>query len=206
MNITVNFPAAEETSSNPEEGASTEETKREEIRRGKEREKPEEEEGEQKQKGATDISQAGLNLIASYEGCSLKVYKDVAGIETIGYGHVVLPGEDFSKEITHKKALEFLHQDAEEAIRGVRSQVKVPLLQHQFDALVSFTFNVGSKALKESRLLKLINSRDMASEKIREAFLRFRKAKIDGVLTDVQGLVNRREKEANLFLEGVYEK
>ncbi|ACP20889.1 hypothetical protein Aasi_1537 [Candidatus Amoebophilus asiaticus 5a2] len=206
LDISVNFPAAEETSSDREEGASTKETKREEIRRGKEREKPEEGESEQKQEGATDISQAGLNFIASYEGCSLKVYKDVAGIETIGYGHVVLPREDFSKEITHKKALELLHQDADEAIRGVKSQVKVPLLQHQFDALVSFTFNVGSKALKESRLLKLINSRDMEPEKIREAFLRFRKAKINGVLTDVQGLVNRRGTEAKLFLEGVYEK
>ena len=136
LDISVNFPAAEETSSNPEEGASTEENKREEIRRGKEREKPEEEEGEQKQEEVTDISQAGLNLIASYEGCSLKVYKDVAGIETIGYGHVVLPGEDFSKEITHKKALELLHQDAEEAIKGVKCYVNVPLLQHQFDALI----------------------------------------------------------------------
>ncbi|MHB9147973.1 MAG: glycoside hydrolase family protein [Candidatus Amoebophilus sp.] len=57
--------------------------------------------------------------MASYEGCSLKVYKDVAGIETIGYGHVVLPGDDFSKEITHKKALALLHQDTEEALKSV---------------------------------------------------------------------------------------
>ncbi|MHB9147969.1 MAG: lysozyme, partial [Candidatus Amoebophilus sp.] len=143
--------------------------------------------------------------IASYEGCSLKVYKDVAGIETIGYGHVVRPGEDFSKEITHKKALELLHQDAEEAIRGVRSQVKVPLLQHQFDALVSFTFNVGAPRLRKSTLLELVNNGDLEPEKIREAFLLFKNVKAEGKLKPVEGLITRREKEAKLFLEGIYE-
>nr|WP_262481544.1 lysozyme [Candidatus Amoebophilus asiaticus] len=124
----------------------------------------------------------------------------------MGYGHVVRTGENFSKEITHKKALELLHQDAEEAIRGVRSQVKVPLLQHQFDALGSFTFNVGVGALEISHLLELVNTGNKeGKEEILEAFLRYRKARINGVLTDVQGLINRRKKEAKLFLEGVYE-
>lgn len=159
---------------------------------------------ELREKGVTDISQAGLELIANYEGCSLKVYKDVAGIETIGYGHVILPGEDFSKGITQEKALELFRQDINEAIKGVKSYVKVPLSQHEFDALVSFTFNVGGPRLKKSTLLKLINSGNKNLEEIRNAFMLLKKAKVEGELKPVEGLITRREQEAKLFLEGIY--
>jgi len=148
------------------------------------------------------LSQSGLNFIASHEGCYLKVYKDIAGLETIGYGHLIKPGEDSSNGITHEEALELLRRDAEEALDAVNRYVTVDLMQNQLDALVSFTFNVGGGALKRSTLLKLVNLGNI--EDIKDALMMWNKAKVDGILRPVQGLTIRREKEARLFLQGLY--
>lgn len=85
-----------------------------------------------------------------------KVYQCSSGENTIGYGHVVLPHEHF-ETITEEEAEELLKKDIAIAEDAINRYVKVPLTQNRFDALVSFVFNVGVKAFKESTLLKKLN-------------------------------------------------
>ena len=99
---------------------------------------------------------AGLALIKSFEGLRLTAYLDGAGIPTIGYGHTheVSPGTS----CTEAEADAWLDTDLLVAETGMMECVKVGLTQNQFDALVSFTFNLGVGALKESTLLRLLNA------------------------------------------------
>jgi RHS repeat-associated protein len=148
-----------------------------------------------------DISNAGLQFIASYEGYSATEYKDVAGLPTIGYGHLIVSGEKFGT-LNKTEATDLLRRDASAAVSAVNKQVKVTLNQHQFDALVSFTYNVGSGGLSQSSLLKAVNKGDVHS--IRKYFSLWNKATVDGVKTVVPGLTNRRTAEADMYLNGTY--
>lgn len=109
-----------------------------------------------------DYSAEGLALTKQFEGLSLTAYRDIAGIWTIGYGHVLHAGEDFGP-ITEGRAEELLKQDLIDAIRYVNDIVKVPLTQGQFDALVDFTFNLGVGTLKSSTLLDKLNHGNYAA-------------------------------------------
>ena len=148
-----------------------------------------------------DISDAGLKLIASYEGWRAQLYEDVAGHATIGYGHLVHLGNitaadrsgPFGKGITQAKGMELLRADAQRMVASVRRSVTVPLTQNQFDALVSFAFNVGAGAFQGSTLLKRLNAGDYAGAA--DEFGRWTKA--GGKV--VAGLVRRRTEEAALF-------
>jgi lysozyme len=148
-----------------------------------------------------DVSQAGLNFIADFEGFSATAYKDVAGLSTIGYGHLIRSGENFGT-LSGNAAFQLLRQDASFAVNAVNKYVKVPLNQNQFDALTSFTFNIGAGGFSNSSVLRNINSGNTLS--IDKSFLMWNKARIDGVLTPVKGLTNRRQAEANLFINGNY--
>lgn len=138
------------------------------------------------------ISKNGLELIMRHEGCRLTAYKCPAGVWTIGYGHTgtdVVPG----LTITSRQAEELLTEDvrwAEEAVNreGLR------LNQNQFDALVSFTFNVGIKNFRNSTLLKMIQI-DSSSANIRTEFGKWNRAK--GFT--LPGLALRRKAEADLY-------
>ena len=90
--------------------------------------------GEPSGGGVHDVSQAGLNFIAGYEGYSATTYKDVAGLPTIGYGHLIKSGESFGT-LSKNAALQLLRKDASFAVNAVNKYVKVPLSQNQFDAL-----------------------------------------------------------------------
>lgn len=146
------------------------------------------------------ISQKGFKLIKDFEGLKLKAYKCVAGIWTIGYGHTkdVVPGQ----QIDELEATKLLQDDVWYFERGVESLVKVPITQGQFDALVSFSFNVGldldddllAEGLGDSTLLKRLNAGDYTSAA--DQFLAWNKAR--GRVVD--GLVRRREAERALFL------
>lgn len=138
-------------------------------------------------------SENGLTLIKEAEGCVLHVYKDVAGLPTIGVGHLIKAGEHFTT-ITQAQADALLAQDILPAAACVSRVVTVHLTQNQFDALVSFTFNLGCGALTGSTLLKLLNSGNYAGAA--DQFLRWNKA--EGRV--VQGLTTRRETERTLFL------
>jgi lysozyme len=163
---------------------------------------------------ATTISEAGLGFIAKHESCKLAIYNDGAGNPTIGYGHKILPGENFSKGLANQKtAFDLLRKDAaDKAAKYVRSYVKVPLLQHQFDALASFTFNLGCGNLARSTLLQDINNEEHKKgepgrEKIRNDFMQWANItdKKTGQLKTLRGLMLRRAREANLFLDGIYD-
>ena len=144
------------------------------------------------------ISENGLNLIKSFEGLRLKAYKvsESEKYYTIGYGHYgadVKPG----MTITKKQADELLKKDVDKFVDGVNKLLKVNVNQNQFDALVSFAYNVGLGALKASTLLKLVN-KGAFKEASKEFDLWVRSG--GKVLA---GLVRRREKEKELFLTPV---
>lgn len=101
------------------------------------------------------ISAAGLALIEQFEGLRLASYQDGAGIWTIGYGHTVDVFE--GDTCTAEQAAEWLIEDVAEAEDSVNSLVKVSLSQNQFDALVSWAYNLGGQALASSTLLRDLN-------------------------------------------------
>ena len=145
------------------------------------------------------ISQNGLNLIKEFEGLSLKPYLDVVNIPTIGWGNTYYPdGKKVTmndKPIDELKANEILEYIANKDFASFVSKVvKVSLNQNQFDALVSFAYNVGNGSLQNSTLLKKLNSGDYQGAS--NEFLRWNKA--GGKV--LNGLTKRREKERALFL------
>lgn len=103
------------------------------------------------------ISQEGLVLIQRYEGFSPHVYVCPAGYETIGYGHLVRAGEDFSGGINQAQAEALLRADVQDAQAAVLRLIDVPLTDGQYAALVSFTFNLGAGALQRSSLRRKVN-------------------------------------------------
>lgn len=140
---------------------------------------------------AMQISKAGINLIAQFEGLRLKAYKDVVGIPTIGYGHI--KGVKMGDVITKEQALDMLHEEVNEYSDAVDKYVKVPLTQQQFDVLVSFTYNMGIDAFKDSTLLRYLNMgmyEDAARQILRWIWAGGRQ---------IDGLVNRRNIEYKLF-------
>lgn len=106
-------------------------------------------------------SDTGIELIKGFEGLRLAAYRDPACILTIGYGHT---GQDVqeSDTITEAEAERLLRLDLLSAELAVQRLVRVPLNQHQFDALVSFTYNVGAGNLGGSTLLRLLNDANYA--------------------------------------------
>ena len=92
------------------------------------------------------------------EGFRSRVYLDVAGFPTIGYGHRLLHPESFPNGITEPQAANLLASDVRDAEQAVERLVKAPLLQGQFDALVDFCFNLGAGRLAASTLLKSLNA------------------------------------------------
>lgn len=140
-----------------------------------------------------DISEKGINLIKSFEGCSLTAYKCPAGVWTIGYGHT---GRDVKEglTITQEQAEALLKQDLKIHCKNVSNLVKIPLSQNEFDALVSFEYNVGYGNFSKSTMLKFLNfgnKKDAVSE--------FDKW-IYAAGKPLNGLKNRRKKEKSYFI------
>ena len=139
----------------------------------------------------------GVALIKAHEGLRLTAYPDPVGVWTIGYGHTTAAGPpkvERGMKITDAGADAILRQDLAKFEGYVSSAVKVPLNQNEFDALVSFTFNIGPGNLRSSTLLKKLNAGDRAGAA--DEFLKWTKA---GGKT-LPGLVKRREAERALFL------
>jgi lysozyme len=148
-------------------------------------------------------SKNGLEFISNWEGCFLKPYKDIAGLRTIGIGHLIKPGENFPDgvEITKERALELLAQDVKLCEDAIKKHIKVPLNQNQFDALVSFGFNCGTGVYSNSGVSRSLNAGDYA--KVPDMLLLWSNAKVNGVHRRVQGLYNRRLSEGQLFMRPV---
>jgi lysozyme len=151
------------------------------------------------------LSQHGAGFIARFEGCVLKMYNDPTGNATIGVGHLIHMGkingrepQEFRNGITRKRALALLMSDADKAARGVRRLIKVPLKQHQLDALVSFTFNCGEGALASSTLRKRLNRGEYAAVP-----QELNKWVMSGGRR-LEGLIRRRKAEGAVFRNGKY--
>lgn len=149
------------------------------------------------------MSSAGLDLVKSFEGLYTKAYRCPAGVWTIGYGHTgKVDGKSIysGMKITKAKATKLLASDMHVFEKGVEKLVKRKINQHQFDALVSFAFNVGLGNLQKSTLLKYVNQ-----GKFTEAagqFLLWNKA--NGKV--LSGLTRRRTAEKKLFLKPIPKK
>jgi lysozyme len=158
------------------------------------------------------ISEKGLRLLAQWEGEILHVYKDQAGLPTIGIGHLLTRKETMSgavviggfpvpiaNGITHQQALDLLTQDLDPAEAEVNAHVKVTLTQDQFDALVIFTFNVGIGGFESSSALKAINAGNFAE--VPADLMKWNKITDPKTHQHVvcNGLVERRNKEIKLW-------
>lgn len=142
-------------------------------------------------------SEKGIALIKEFEGCKLTAYRDSVGVWTIGYGWTQpVDGKPIRAGMTIK------HETAERLLKtglvsyesDVSRLVKVGLTQGQYDALVSFTYNLGARSLSTSTLLRKLNAGDYAGAA--DEFLRWNKA--GGKV--LNGLTRRREAERALFL------
>lgn len=133
-----------------------------------------------------------LSIIKLSEGLRLEAYLCPAGVWTIGYGHT--KGVKKGDFITLEEAEMLLREDVKDAENAVNKYVKVGINQNQFDALVSFVFNLGSGNFKTSTLLRKLNTGDYLGAA--NEFKRWNKA--GGKV--LNGLVKRREDEANLFI------
>lgn len=136
----------------------------------------------------------GIELIKEFEGCRLKAYQDSVGVWTIGYGHT--KGVKKGDVITQDQANQFLIEDLVDAENAVNRLVKVEINQDMFDALSSFTFNLGAGSLQSSTLLKLLNQ-----GKYSEASEQFTRWVFAGG-QKLDGLVRRRKAEQKLFRSG----
>jgi GH24 family phage-related lysozyme (muramidase) len=135
------------------------------------------------------ITPQGIALVQLFEGFSPVAYDCPGGYQTIGYGHVILPDEDFSDGITKQWAEELLKRDLRLAEAALRRLIAVPLSDGQFDALVSFTFNLGAGALQRSTLRRKVNAGmhdDVPRELLRWVYAGGQK---------LAGLIRRREAE-----------
>ena len=147
------------------------------------------------------ISPHGLAKLKQWEGLKTKAYKDAGGVWTIGYGHTAMAGSPQPYQgqvITAVEAESILLKDLTQYEAAVENNVKVKLNDNQFAALVSFAFNVGIHAFKNSTLLKKLNQGNF--DAVPTELMKWTKA--GG--KKLQGLVNRRRAEGYLWMEGAY--
>lgn len=145
-------------------------------------------------------SERGVELIKQFEGLELEAYQDIADIWTIGYGHTgpdVQPG----MRISEQEAEDLLRRDLKPREKAVNRLTSVDLNQNEFDALVSFIYNVGIGAYERSTARKRLNRNDRVGAA--EALTWWNKATVGGVLRPVLGLTRRRAAERALFLTPV---
>lgn len=146
----------------------------------------------------TRIDQNGIDLITKFEGLKLAPYLCPANVPTIGYGTTrYYNGVKVSMSdlpITKEKAIEYLMHDVFQFELAVDAMCADTINQNQFNALVSFAYNLGPNALKGSTLLKKVNA-NSSDPSIRAEFMKW----VNAGGKKLKGLVKRRECEANLY-------
>lgn len=151
------------------------------------------------------VSPEGIDFIKGWEGFSPRVYNDPVGHCTVGYGILLHTGncdgrpaeQPYANGITQEKATELLAQKTGEFQQIINDSVKVDMNQNQNDALVSFVYNVGGGNFQKSTLLRLLNKGDYGA--VPAELKKWTKARQNGKLVDLPGLVRRRAAEAELF-------
>jgi lysozyme len=170
-----------------------------------------------------DIDQAGLDFIAKYEGNVLHPYQDCCGLWTIGVGHLIVGHDSFSSvgnadvramlttsghmqkpnpylghAISKEESFQILHVDAQKCVQAIRHYVpNTPLNQNMFNALVCFLFNVGTGWIMKGGVKNALDAGDYQG--VCTALLNFSKAKVNGVVQTIPGLLHRRQAEVALF-------
>jgi lysozyme len=140
------------------------------------------------------LSKKGLELIKHFEGFSHHTYICPGGYRTIGYGHLMRDDEDYSNGITEFEGECLLHAEIFKDQLAVLRLIQVPLTQGQFDALVSFVYNLGSGALQRSTLRRKINKEEhdeVPAELMKWVWAGGRK---------LNGLIRRRRAEGRLYM------
>lgn len=137
------------------------------------------------------LGAAGLELIKTFESLKLTAYLDSVAVPTIGYGHT--KGVKIGDRCTKEEAEAWLREDVHDAETCVNEHVTAQINQHEFDALVSFVFNLGCGNFRKSTLLRKLNDADFDG-----ASLEFAKWNRAGGL-ELAGLTRRRAAEAELF-------
>ena len=150
--------------------------------------------------------ETGLNLIKAYEGLRLSAQAesmpgDVPGdrnseLWTVGYGHKATAARGMT--VTEREATRLLGDDIQPIEDLIRTTVRAPLNQNEHDALVSLIFNIGEENFRRSTVLSKLNDGDKLAAA--EAFERWTRARVDGKLVKLDGLVRRRAAEKSLFL------
>ena len=145
------------------------------------------------------VTLEGLNLIKRFEGFSPTIYTCPARYPTIGHGHLVRDRERdrFTGGISREEAEELLKRDVLWAERGVLRLISVPLTDGQFDALVSFTFNLGTGALQRSTLRRKVNREE--HHEVPKEFVKWVWAKG----RRLPGLIRRRNMEAEFYSRNI---
>jgi len=147
-------------------------------------------------------SQRAVDLIKNFEGFFTDAYLCSAGVPTIGYGSTmwsdgkkIVIGQKISLDNAEKLLLWEL-RNKEHCLN------RLYLNQNQFDALMSFVYNVGCGNLLKSTLYKkaLLNPNDVT---IKDEFMKWNKARVKGVLTELKGLTKRRTEESKLYYEQI---
>jgi len=137
------------------------------------------------------ISEEGISLIKKFEGCKLRTYLDAVDVPTIAYGRT--KDVKIGDICTQPQAEDWLEEELVEYEGYVEKAVTVPLEQHHFDSLVSWTYNLGPSNLTRSSMLRVLNASDY--DNVPEQIMRWNKA--GGRV--LAGLVRRREAEAEMF-------
>ncbi len=152
-------------------------------------------------------SDKGIKFIKEEEAFVPKLYNDPAGHCTIGYGTLVHRGncngsetDEFKAGISEERATELLEQEIRRVEEVINSSVTVPLSQSQFDSMVSFAYNIGTGAFRNSTLLKKMNQSDFAAVPVEL------RRWVNGAGKKLPGLVRRREAEVRMFNDGTYSK
>lgn len=160
------------------------------------------------------FSDNGINLLKQLEGCvkignKHVIYDDKTGRPihasapmprgaTIGYGHLIKPGEDFKNGITENVATNLLRADIAVAQRAVQKNIMVRLTQNQFDALVIFAYNIGTKNFANSTVVRYINNPNYHSSIYPDLESAWRAwNRVNGAVSI--GLIKRRQREIDLF-------
>ena len=150
------------------------------------------------------MSAEGLAFLKEREGFGPKVYQDTNNVDTIGYGHVVKPGEDWSKGITEEKATELLKEDVKTFVSAVNASLNVQLKQNQFDALVCFAFNAGPTSVNvDKQMMTAVNSGKGVTLDNFKAYANVNDPRT-GKLAPDRGLINRAQKTFDLYSKGIY--
>lgn len=148
-----------------------------------------------------NISRKGLIELVGHEGVCLRPYKDSVGVWTIGVGHASTANQPpnpakMSKTayITMDEAFKLFEKSIQRYQNAVNKALKVEVTQEQFDALVSWCYNVGTGGMARSTAIRRINNRE-SSARVYQALMMWRKP---------PEIIGRRRKEAKLFRDGVY--